>query len=143
MDLNEIKAIIPHRDPFLWVDEVVECTENSIHAKKTIAENLPIFQGHYPGNPILPGVILCEMAMQAGAILIGKMHLNEETENRVPVATRLNNVKFRQIVRPGETVEIHAEITETLKGAYFLNGKIISNGKVATRLEFAVTNASM
>lgn len=126
---------IPHRPPFLWLDEIVSITETTIHARKLIAASLELFQGHYPGQPILPGVIQCEAAFQAGAVLIAKNHAVEL--GKIPVVTRLNNTKFRQLVKPGETLDIEVELTEQLANAFFLTGKVSSAGKVTTRLEFA------
>ncbi len=136
MDLEQIKECIPHREPFIWIDEVLELEEMSIHATKYLSPDLDLFQGHYPDFPILPGVIQCEMAMQAAAILISKMHALDG-EN-VPVATRLNNVKFKHMIRPGDTANIYVEITEQLSNAFYLTGKVVVDGQVTTRLDFAV-----
>ncbi len=137
MDLEQIKACIPHREPFIWIDEVLELEQNSIHATKYLSPDLDLFQGHYPDFPILPGVIQCEMAMQAAAILISKKHI-VDAEN-VPVATRLNNVKFKHMIRPGDTANIYVEMTERLSNAFYLTGKVVVDGQVTTRLDFAVT----
>lgn len=136
MDLEQIKQYIPHREPFIWIDEVLELQEMSIHASKYLSPDLDLFQGHYPDFPILPGVIQCEMALQAAAILISKMHAIDG-EN-VPVATRLNNVKFKHMIRPGDTANIYVEMTERLSNAFYLSGKVVVNGQVTTRLDFTV-----
>lgn len=141
MNLDEIKQAIPHRDPFLWVDEVLEITETKIRARKYLDPALALFAGHYPEFPILPGVIQCEMAFQASALLISKIVAVED--GKVPVVTRLNNTQFRRMVRPGETVEIEVEISERLNDVFFLTGKISVDGKVSTRLEFATTSAPL
>jgi len=135
VNLDDIKACIPHREPFLWLDEVVSIEGNSIHARKFV----DIFQGHYPDHPVLPGVILCEAAMQAAAVFIAKTDAPDA--GKVPVATRLNNTKFRRMVKPGETIEIQVSLTEKLGGAYFFTGKISVGKETAVRLEFAVTAA--
>ncbi len=136
MDLEQIKQYIPHREPFIWIDEVLELQEMSIHASKYLSPDLDLFQGHYPDFPILPGVIQCEMAMQAAAILISKMHAIDG--DNVPVATRLSNVKFKHMVRPGDTANIHVEMTERLSNAFYLTGKVVVDGQVTTRLDFTV-----
>ncbi|MCA9114424.1 MAG: 3-hydroxyacyl-ACP dehydratase FabZ [Planctomycetaceae bacterium] len=139
MNLAEIQQYIPHRPPFLWLDEVTDISEKRITALKHVSESLDVFQGHYPGFPVLPGVLQCEMAMQAAAILIAK---NDPPEaGKVPVATRMNSVQFRRMIKPGETVQIDVELTEKLGQAWFLTGKVSVDGKVATRLEFACTLA--
>jgi 3-hydroxyacyl-[acyl-carrier-protein] dehydratase len=137
LDLDQIKKYIPHREPFLWIDEVLEITPEAIHATKYLNPDLDVFRGHYPNFPLLPGVLQCEMALQASAILIARKH--ELEGGKVPVATRLNNVKFRHMVRPGDTANVHVEITERLGDAFFMTGKIVVDGQVTTRLEFAAT----
>ena len=139
MNLDEIKQCIPHRDPFLWIDEVVEITETTIHARKRIPEDLPLFAGHYPDYPVLPGVIQCEAAFQAGAILIARSGAVEA--GKIPVVTRQNNTKFRNMVRPGETLDLHVELTEQLANAFFLKATVSSGGKTTVRLEFACAAA--
>lgn len=135
----EIQQFIPHRDPFLWLDEVVELTETSIHARKQLPVSLPVFQGHYPDFPVLPGVLQCEAAFQAGAVLIAQGVPTGSDE--VPVVTRLNNVQFRKLVRPGDTLDIEVQLTERVSNAFFMTGKISVNGKVTVRLEFACSAA--
>src|SRR5438874_10764042 len=103
MTLDLIHTAIPHRAPFLLVDEIVEQTDARILCRKTFTGDEFFFAGHYPGFPLVPGVLLCEAAMQAGAILLSR-HLSAETKG-VPVATRMNDVKFKQMVRPGDTIE--------------------------------------
>lgn len=137
MNIDEIKQAIPHREPFLWIDEVSLISEMSIKAHKTLRPEIDLFGGHYPEYPILPGVIQCEMCFQAAAILISKLVPTED--GKVPVVTRVNNVQFRKMIRPGETVEIDVTISERVSDVFFLNGKVSSGGKVTARLEFAVT----
>ena len=139
MNQEEIKKWIPHRTPFLWLDEVVEMTDTTIHARTTVTEDLPVFQGHHPEFPVLPGVLQCEMCFQAAAVLIAQKVPVEDGE--VPVATRLNNTKFRRLVRPGETLDIKVEITERLSNAFFLKGVVSVEGQTSTRCEFACASA--
>jgi 3-hydroxyacyl-[acyl-carrier-protein] dehydratase len=136
---SEIEQFIPHRDPFLWLDEVTALTETSISARKALPPNLAVFQGHYPNFPVLPGVLQCEAAFQAGAVLIAQSVPTGSEE--VPVVTRLNNVQFRKMVRPGDTLEIEVELVERVSNAFFLRGKVSVGGKVTVRLEFACSAA--
>jgi len=138
---DQIKECIPHRTPFLWLDEVIELTETRIHAKKFLDPTLDVFQGHYPDFPVLPGVLQCEASFQAGAVLISK--LLPVASGKVPVVTRLNNTQFRRLVRPGETIDIEVELTERVSNAFFLKGKVSVDGKVSTRLEFACSEAAI
>jgi len=104
MSLATIQAAIPHRDPFLLIDEVLEQTESSIVCAKQFTGEEYFFAGHYPQTPIVPGVLLCEAAMQAGAVLLSS--LVDGSERGIPVATRMNDVRFKRIVRPGDRIEI-------------------------------------
>lgn len=142
LNCDEICRLIPHRDPFLWVDEVVSLDAEKIHARKFVSPDLDVFRGHYPGRPILPGVLLCEAAMQAGAILIATLPGEALPPGHVPVATRLNNVKFKQMVRPGDLLDIEVELTERLGQAFYLAAKVKVQNKLAVQLDFACTAAA-
>lgn len=119
---------IPHRDPFLWVDTVIEVSDNRLRAQKTIHPDLDIFQGHYPQYPIMPGVLLCEAVFQAGAILLSEIfireHMDEESEilKNLPVLTRIQSAKFKREVHPGDTITIEVSLTERISNAWFLKG---------------------
>jgi 3-hydroxyacyl-[acyl-carrier-protein] dehydratase len=139
MSLAEIHAAIPHREPFLLLDEIVERDEKRIVCRKTFHGDEYFYAGHYPGMPLTPGVLLCEAAMQAGAVLLSA-HATADA-GRVPVATRMNEVRFKRMVKPGETIEIEVELNERLADAFFLTGKVTCQGKLAARLEFACTLA--
>jgi len=144
MSLEQIKFAIPHREPFLLIDEVVEQEEKRIVCRKTFTGEEFWYAGHYPDYPITPGVILCEASMQAGAVLLStvlKASGADEKPGAVPVATRANNVQFRQMVMPGDTVKIEVELTERLADAFFMKAKVTSEetGKLACRFDFACT----
>ncbi|PHS11332.1 MAG: beta-hydroxyacyl-ACP dehydratase [Blastopirellula sp.] len=138
MTLEQIHAAIPHRAPMLLVDEIVEQSEEKIICRKTFHEDEFFVQGHYPDYPLVPGVILCEAAMQTGAILLSQF-VGEGSG--VPVATRMNNIKFRKMVRPGDTIEMEVTLTERMADAFFMKAKVSCNGKVSVRLDFACTLA--
>jgi 3-hydroxyacyl-[acyl-carrier-protein] dehydratase len=133
----EILAAIPHREPFLLIDEIVEQTDTRIVCRKTFSGDEFWYQGHYPEFPITPGVLLCEAAMQAGAVLLSKQIADQP--GMVPVATRAGHVQFKKMVLPGDTIEIEVELLDRLATAYFLKGRVTVDGKVATRLDFACT----
>lgn len=136
-----IQQQIPHREPFLWLDEVLELDRERIVAQKLVSADLDVFRGHYPNFPVLPGVLQCEAAFQAGAVLIAQSI--ETGSDQVPVVTRLNNVQFRRMVRPGETLTIEVELVEQLANAFFMKGKVSVDGKVTVRLEFACSAANL
>ena len=138
--LSEIHAAIPHREPFLLIDEIVEQDDTRIVCRKTFTGDEFWYQGHYPEFPITPGVLLCEAGMQAGAILLSRL---VEEGSGVPVATRINDVRFKRPVLPGNTIEIAVELDEQLANAFFLSAKITVEGKLATRFTFACTITSI
>jgi 3-hydroxyacyl-[acyl-carrier-protein] dehydratase len=135
---DEITSLIPHRPPFLWVDKIVFFSENTIVTEKLIPADLDIFDGHYPGNPIMPGVLLCEAIFQSGALLMGKMEQSpDSTSNSVPVLTRINGAKFKRSVYPGDSVQIKVRLTESISSVSFFKGSMKLNGKVAVQVDFA------
>jgi len=140
LNRDEIQQLIPHRPPFLWLDEVTDLQEKSLRARTYIDPQLDLFQGHYPAFPVLPGVLQCEAAFQAGAVLIAR-HFPPQA-GQIPVVTRLNQVQFRRMVRPGQTIDIEVELTEQMANAYFLKARVSVAGQVAVRLEFACALAN-
>ncbi len=134
--MQEFLQYIPHRPPFLFVDRVVEATEDGIKTQKEVKAEEPYFKGHYPGRPIMPGVLILESVFQTGAILMGKRL--QGAENRLPVVTRVNHVKFKHAVFPGDTMEIEVKLTQWVEPACFLSGRVTVNGKTAATVDFAV-----
>ena len=141
MSRQQIYDAIPHREPFLLVDEIVDWADSRIVATKVFSGEEDFFAGHYPGRPLVPGVLLCEAAMQCGAILLSR-HL-AKAHGKVPVATRMGDVRFKRMVRPGETIRMEVELTEQLADAFFLKAKVTVDGKVALRFDFACTAAAV
>jgi 3-hydroxyacyl-[acyl-carrier-protein] dehydratase len=142
MSLEAIKAAIPHREPFLLLDEIVDQSDSRIICRKTFTGDEFWYRGHYPHFPITPGVLLCEAAMQAGAVLLSvalKGDGSGASQDAVPVATRANNVQFKQMVRPGDTIEIETELVERVSAAFFMKARVTVGGKVACRFDFACT----
>lgn len=138
MSLEAVLAAIPHREPFLWVDAIVAQSETSITTTKAIPADLDVFRGHYPGQPILPGVLICEAIFQTGAILLSaKARESGGAEGLVPVMTRIKETRFKQMVRPGDTLEIEVEIEDSLPKLFHLKGKAKVNGKLAVSTSFA------
>jgi 3-hydroxyacyl-[acyl-carrier-protein] dehydratase len=135
VSLDEIKAAIPHREPFLLLDEIVERSDKRIVCRKRFRGDEFWYRGHYPHFPLTPGVLLCEAAMQAGAVLLSERLADEQ--GGVPVVTRMNNVKFKTMVRPGDAVELNVELTEEMLGAFFLTASVTLGGKAAVTFDFA------
>jgi 3-hydroxyacyl-[acyl-carrier-protein] dehydratase len=134
MNSNDILSLIPHRGPMLLVDEITHRGEGSITCKKTFRSDEFFFQGHFPDSPIVPGVIQCECCLQAGALLLGG--LADMTDGALPVATRMDGVKFKKMVHPGDTVEIQVTLNEQVSNAYYMTGKMTLDGKLTARLDF-------
>lgn len=131
---------IPHRPPFLWLDRVLEISEDTIVAEKTIPKDLDIFKGHYPDYPLMPGVLLCESVFQAGALLVGEVqskNLKGNTHQGMPVLTRISGAKFKREVRPGDTIEIRVALQEKVGPAWFMKGSVRVQDKIAVQVEFA------
>ncbi len=135
---QSVTDLIPHRPPFLWVDTILSFDENSIVTEKYIPDDLDIFTGHYPENPIMPGVLLCEIIFQSGALLMAKKGLvNEDGIRKVPVLTRIENAKFKRTVNPGDSVTVHVTLKEILAGVCFLKGKLLTGRKTAVTVNFS------
>jgi 3-hydroxyacyl-[acyl-carrier-protein] dehydratase len=128
---------IPHRPPFLLVDEVVSIDASSIHTRKRVDPADPVFKGHFPDYPIMPGVLICEAIVQSGAILITHIQGESVGKNSIPTLTRLNNAKFKQMVRPGDVLDIEVRFKEKLANAFFMEGTAKVAGKTAASIEFA------
>lgn len=136
MNQEQIEATIPHRAPMLLIDEVLQQSDDRIVCKKTFRAEEFFFQGHYPDYPLVPGVILCEASMQAGAILLSKV-----PGEGVPVATRMNDVRFRKMVHPGEQVQIEVQLVERVSTTFFMKAKMTRGEETVMRFEFACTLA--
>lgn len=113
MDVNKIRTLLPHRYPMLLVDKVVDIREHYIVAVKNVTTNEPFFQGHFPEEPVMPGVLLVEAMAQAGGLLV--LHDKEEPETYSTYFLNIDNVKFRQKVVPGDTLVLRVEQVAPLR----------------------------
>ena len=145
MDYNpDIYNTIPHRPPFLWIDSIISFDAETIVTEKFIDPDLDIFAGHYPGYPLMPGVLLCEAVFQTGALFMANMLKKSENKytgakNRTPVLTRITGAKFKREVKPGDTIRMHVSLDETLGNAWFFKGKVVVGGKTAVKVDFGCT----
>ncbi len=137
LDIQQIKEIIPHRYPFLLVDEVTEIEEKRIVGKKNVSINEPFFQGHFPDYPVMPGVLIVEALAQVGAVSILS---KEENKGKIGFLAGIDSCRFKRQVTPGDQLKLEVEITR-LKGPIG-KGKAVAtvDGEVACEAEimFAV-----
>ena len=132
MNRDEIKCLLPHREPMLLVDEVTMDEQETAHGTYTVRGDEWFVQGHFPGNPVVPGVVLCEMIGQTCAILIG-----EKLLGNTPFFTGMNKVKFRKTARPGDTLTLKARITRNNGPFYIAEGEALIQGQTAAQGEFS------
>jgi 3-hydroxyacyl-[acyl-carrier-protein] dehydratase len=137
MDKVEITALLPHRYPFLLVDRVVEIEAgHRIVALKNVTVNEPFFTGHFPGRPLMPGVLICEAVVQAGGILASAAL--PESQRKIAMLTGLDRVRFRQPVRHGDQLRIEVELLRRRDPFWKMHGVAVVEGKVVAELEFTV-----
>ena len=132
MNKEEIKKILPHREPMLLVEEV-ELVDSVSHGKYHVKGDEFFLQGHFPGNPVVPGVILCEMMAQSACVLLA----SEAVEGATPFFTSLDKVKFRNPVKPGDTLESQCRVLRSRGAFYFAEGKGYVDGKLCVSAEFS------
>jgi len=131
MNILEIMKRLPHRYPLLLVDRVLEMEEGkSIKAIKNVTMNEQFFQGHFPGHPVMPGVLIIEGMAQALGVLVMK-----PDENKVPYFMSIDKAKFRRPVTPGDQLVYEVEITRMKKSVMKANGKALVDGKVVAQAE--------
>jgi len=129
MDINQIMAILPHRYPFLLIDRVLEITpKQRIVAIKNVTINEPFFQGHFPGYPIMPGVLIVEaMAQAGGALLLTEI---PDRADKLMVFTGIEEAKFRRPVTPGDQVRFEVDVLQWRSRAVKMQGKAFVDEKL-------------
>ena len=132
MTKEEIMQILPHRDDMLLLDEVSMDGSDAVGHHRVRGDEF-FLRGHFPGNPIVPGVILCEILAQSACVLMK----DAMAEGKLPVYTGLNNVKFRSPVRPGDTIETRCRIRRAKHPFYFAEGTVSVEGRLCVSAEFS------
>ncbi len=138
MASSDVLAALPHRPPFLFVDRIVERTSTRIVTEWDVREDLPAFAGHFPGQPVLPGVLMAEFCFQSAAILF-----SSTPGTGLPVLTRIEDARYRKVVRPGETLRAEVELAQTLANARWCKAHVRSSGASVLRIGFVVALADV
>jgi len=132
--INDIQRILPHRQPFLFIDKIMEMSETHVVGLKNVTMNEEFFKGHFPGNPIMPGVLIIEAMAQCGGILA--LNTVPDPENYITYFMKIDNVKFKQKVIPGDTLVFKLELISPIRrGICHMRGAAYVNNKVVTEAE--------
>jgi len=129
--MEDILAAIPQRPPFLFIDKIIKKEGNSVTTQRKLREDEYFFQGHFPGNPIMPGALLCEACFQTGAILMGA-----DKKPGLGVVTRIKDTKFKNFARPGDTLTITVVLDDKIANAYYMRGTIWVDDKLILKTTF-------
>ena len=139
MDINRIRELLPHRYPFLLVDKIIEVGDNHIVGVKNMTQNEPFFQGHFPQEPVMPGVLQIEAMAQVGGLLV--LNVGDEPERYSTYFMKIDNVKFRQKVVPGDTLIFHLQLMNeirrgvaTMKGYAFVGETMVSEAEFMAQI---------
>jgi len=141
LDRDAVMAVLPHRDPMLFIDRVLEADETTLRASTNVDPNWVIFKGHFPELPIMPGVLLIETIAQGGALILGLK--GAVAEGSFVGFTGVEAAKFRRAVRPGDVMDIYVDLVRERRGFYKFEGKIQIDGELAVELKFAAAQMSL
>lgn len=138
-DVIQIQKLLPHRPPFLLIDKILEVTEDYIVGLKNVTMNEPFFVGHFPQEPVMPGVLQIEAMAQTGGVFV--LHNLPDPENYMTYFLKIDDVKFRQKVVPGDTLIFTLELTSpvrrgicNMKGVAYVGNKVVTEGKLMAQI---------
>jgi 3-hydroxyacyl-[acyl-carrier-protein] dehydratase len=141
LDINDIMKILPHRPPFLLVDRITEIEEGKrIVGFKNVTINEPFFPGHFPGHPVMPGVLIIESMAQVACVL-AILSSDESVRSKVTYFAGIDSAKFRKPVFPGDQLRIEVEAVNCKRGIWYFNGRAFVDGKLVTEAELKATFA--
>jgi len=140
MNINEVKNFLPHRYPFLLIDRVLDFeVGKSLTAIKNISFNEPQFTGHFPSQPIMPGVLIIEALAQATGILAFKSEVGRPQEGQIYMLVGVDNARFKKIVEPGDQLKLVVEVLTVKRGIWKFKGVAYVDDKVVTSAELMCT----
>jgi 3-hydroxyacyl-[acyl-carrier-protein] dehydratase len=124
--MESIEQLIPHRPPFLFVDEIIAAGTDAMTTRRRVRPDEDFFKGHYPGNPIMPGVLICESVFQSACAMVSRQMAaaNEDLGRYTPVLTRIREVRFKSVVKPGDELIIDVKLNDRLGRFMFMSGSV-------------------
>jgi 3-hydroxyacyl-[acyl-carrier-protein] dehydratase len=134
-DIQKVMEYLPHRYPFLLIDRVIECTSgNHLTALKNVSVNEPFFQGHFPGQPIMPGVLILEALAQATGLL-SFCTMQADHKNKIYMLVGIDKARFRGQVVPGDQLTLAVTLKRNMRGIWMYDGKAMVDGEVVAEAE--------
>jgi len=141
LNRHEVMEVLPHRDPMLFIDRVLAADGVSLHAQTRVDPHWPVFQGHFPDFPIMPGVLLIETIAQAGSLILGLKGAVDE--GSFIGFTGVEQAKFRRAVLPEDMMDIHVNLVRERRGFFKFEGKIIIQTELAAEVKFAAAQMKL
>ncbi len=143
MNINEVKNYLPHRHPFLLVDKVIDLQpKKSLVAIKNVSFNEPYFMGHFPAQPIMPGVLIIEALAQATGILAFKSEVGKPVDGQIYMLVGVDKARFKHIVEPGDQLRLEVAVITVKRGLWKFSAKALVEGKIVTTAEILCTQKS-
>jgi 3-hydroxyacyl-[acyl-carrier-protein] dehydratase len=133
-----VTDLIPHRAPFLFVDEILAAGPDTLTARRAWRAEEAFYAGHYPGAPITPGVILCECVVQTGALLVALGQVGKGAAAGTPILAKISDVRFRQSVFPGDTTTMEVRLKEWIAGFGLMSGVMKRGDHRVLNIDFTV-----
>lgn len=141
LNRQSVMEVLPHRDPMLFIDRVLDGDETSLHAQTRVDPDWPVFKGHFPDLPIMPGVLLIETIAQAGSLILGLK--GAVSDGSFVGFTGVEQAKFRRAVKPNDMMDVHVTLTRERRGFYKFEGKIDVEAELAAEVKFAAAQMSL